>query len=131
MLIIGDDFRPYHPSYMQLMAEDDQRAADFTAADSARWVQLAIERSLAVRPHVIIEGTLRRPAVTISSARPYAQAGFASALHVVAVHEHVSRSRIFERYLRQIQHRGVGRYSNCAASRQSMRISRCCGREQL
>lgn len=111
MPIIGDDFRPYHPSYTQLMAEDDQRAAEFTAADAGRWVQRAITHSLAVRPHVIIEGTLRRPTVTLDSARPYAHAGFTTALHVMAVHEHVSRSRIFERYLRQIQHRGVGRYT--------------------
>ncbi|RRD23354.1 zeta toxin family protein [Actinomyces bowdenii] len=111
MPIIGDDFRIYHPQYRWLMDQDDQRASDATAADSARWVERAIVHSLTLGPHVVIEGTLRRPEVTAACARQYQEAGFNAFLHVVAVHEHVSRTRIFERYLQQVRHRGVGRYT--------------------
>lgn len=33
--IIGDDFRPHHPAYNRLLAEDDEAAAFYTDLDSA------------------------------------------------------------------------------------------------
>ena len=50
MAIIGDDLRAYHPQYEQLMVDDDQRAAPFTASDSAWWVEQAIEHAPAAAP---------------------------------------------------------------------------------
>lgn len=109
--IIGDDFRPYHPRFAELMHENDEIAARYTAADSGRWVEKTITHALQLRPHVLIEGTLRRPEVTEASARPFVESGFTAELHVLAVHEYVSRSRIFERYIQQLHASGHGRYT--------------------
>ncbi|WP_100812127.1 zeta toxin family protein [Microbacterium sp. HA-8] len=115
--IIGDDYRPYHPDYARLLAESDETAAFYTDRDTARWVERAIEHTLTVRPHVIVEGTLRRASVTIDTARRYHDAGFDTHLHVLAIHEVVSRLRIFGRYLDQLDRDGHGRYTLPAAHR--------------
>ena len=75
-LIIGDDFRPYHPRYFSLMEKGDELAAFYTDRDSARWVERAIEYTARLKPHVILEGTLRDPQVTLDTAKRYRPEGF-------------------------------------------------------
>lgn len=83
--IIGDDFRPHHPAYNRLLAEDDEAAAFYTDLDSGRWFEQAIAWAIERRPHVILEGTFRRPEVTIESAKNFADSGFEAHVHVLAV----------------------------------------------
>lgn len=111
MEIIGDDFRPYHPAYRQLLRHDDERAAFFTDLDSGQWVEMAIADSLDRHPHVILEGTLRRAEITTNTAARYQAAGFRTELYVVAVHEYFSRLYTVGRYLRQLRSTGFGRYT--------------------
>lgn len=111
MSIIGDEFRPYHPQYHALLAQNDEHAAFYTDADSARWIEQAIELSCTATPHVIVEGTLRTPAVTLRTAIGYRERAFATNLHVVAVHQYVSRLRIIGRYFEQVARSGHGRYT--------------------
>lgn len=113
--IIGDDFRPHHPAYNQLLAEDDEAAAFYTDLDSGRWVEQAIAWAIERRPHVILEGTFRRPEVTIESAKNFTDSGFEAHVHVLAVHKFVSRTRIFGRYYDQLRANGKGRYTLPAA----------------
>lgn len=111
MRIIGDEFRPYHPLYGHLLEKSDDTAAFYTDRDAGRWVERAIEHSVEHRPHVVLEGTLRDPRVTLSSAEQYQLAEFGTELHVVAVSEFISRTRIFGRYLSQVAAGGHGRYT--------------------
>lgn len=113
--IIGDDFRPHHPQYNRLLAEDDEAAAFYTDLDSGRWVEQAIAWAIEHQPHVILEGTFRRPEVAVESARAFVNAGFEARLHVLAVHKFVSRARIFGRYYDQLKANGRGRYTLPAA----------------
>jgi hypothetical protein len=109
--VIGDDFRPYHPEYSALVEENESLAAFYTDRDSGRWVERAINHTLQIKPNVILEGTLRNPQVTLDTATQYQAKGFDREMHIVAVHEFVSRLRIFERYLQQVEDTGSGRYT--------------------
>ncbi len=109
--IIGDEFRAYHPSYTILLRESDNLAAFYTDRDSGRWVEQAIEHSKKIGSHVILEGTLRSPDLTINTASGYRETGYSCEMHMIAVHEYVSRLRIFERYLSQVEKTGHGRYT--------------------
>lgn len=111
MKIIGDELRPYHPKWQQLLAENDELAAFYTDRDSARWVEKSIAYSQELQPNVILEGTLRNPDVTLGSATEYAKLNFRANLHVPVVHEFESRTRIFRRYFGQIEEDGHGRYT--------------------
>ncbi|OUZ11147.1 hypothetical protein BHE97_04645 [Aeromicrobium sp. PE09-221] len=110
-VIIGDEFRGYHPAYADLLETDDENAAFYTDRDSARWVEMSIDHAITVRSHIVLEGTLRNPDVTLGSARHAIGHGYAPELHVMAVHEFVSRQRIFRRYAGQIADAGHGRYT--------------------
>ena len=109
--IIGDELRGFHPNYKRLLEIDASRAAYYTDADSGRWVEQAIALTAQQGNCVIIEGTLRNPEVTIRTASHYLKHGFTAHLHVLAVHEFVSRSRIFNRYFEQVEKSGQGRYT--------------------
>jgi hypothetical protein len=66
--VIGDELRAYHPMYDALLRASDEDAAFYTDLDSGRWVEKSIDQVLGGRSHLILEGTLRRPEVTLSSA---------------------------------------------------------------
>lgn len=120
--IIGDEFRPYHPLYNDFLEQNDELAAFYTDRDSATWVEKSIAYTLEVRPHVVLEGTLRNPAITLETAADYHRHGFSTELHLVAVHEFISRTRIFGRYLDQIQRNGHGRYTLPEAHDRAYRV---------
>lgn len=107
----GDEFRPYHPDYPALNAEDDVTAAYYTDADTGVWVSRAIELVKGARSNILVEGTLRNPAVTIDSAEGLSKAGYRNELHVVVANQFFSRLRIFSRYLGQRRTDGYGRYT--------------------
>jgi predicted ABC-type ATPase len=109
--ISGDDYRSFHPLYEHLLMQDDALAAYFTDIDSGRWVEQAIAFTAAQHSHVVLEGTLRNPQVNLDTANRYLMTGYTAHLHIMAVHEFISRIRIFLRYLAQVEHRGYGRYT--------------------
>jgi UDP-N-acetylglucosamine kinase len=115
MQIIGDELRPFHPAYAGLLEQDDQLAAFFTDHDSGLWVEQAIAHSLQTKPHVVLEGTFRRPSVVDETVSRYQQQGFDRHLHIIAVHALISRTRIIGRYLSQIATEEHGRYTTTEA----------------
>jgi UDP-N-acetylglucosamine kinase len=109
-IIAADDFRQYHPAYKELAKERDDLSSIFTSPDAGRWLEQAIDYTAQLKPHVILEGTLRNPQGTLDVASRYCNAGFSEELHILAVHEFVSRLRVFDRYLNQVELSGHGRY---------------------
>jgi len=69
--IIGDDLRSYHPNYLSLMKTEDKFAAFYTDYDTGKWVELAINFVLTIKPNVIIEGTLRNPETTLQTSTAF------------------------------------------------------------
>jgi predicted ABC-type ATPase len=109
--IIGDEYRSFHPLYNSLLVQDDTLAAYYTDIDSGRWVEQAIEYAAKLGKCVVLEGTLRNPQTTLDTVSHYLAAGFKAHLHIIAVHEYVSRLRIFMRYFGQVASEGFGRYT--------------------
>ncbi|GAB3297258.1 hypothetical protein EK0264_15845 [Epidermidibacterium keratini] len=111
VMMIGTDlYRPYHPAYQSLMGQSDETMALLTNPDASKWTNLAISYSQHLRPHVLLEGTLKNPPEVQSHASRYVAEGFSAHLHIIAVHELVSRTRAIGRYLEQVAHDGSGRF---------------------
>ena len=110
MEINNDKFRKYHPEYSRLQREDDQRASYFTNIDADKWVQMAVATSQRIRPHVLLESSLRKPHESINITQSYKNLGFGAELHLVVVHEFTSRLSIAKRYLGQVVLDEPGRY---------------------
>lgn len=73
MVINGDDFRSYHPSYGELQRTDPLNAARYTDHDSGRWVEKLIAAAQERRVNLVIESTMRRPEVFVRHRRPAAR----------------------------------------------------------
>jgi len=120
--ITGDDLRSFHPQYDKLFEIDSSLAAYHTDTDSGRWVEQAIELTAQQGNCIIIEGTLRNPETTARTVSQYLKHGFSAHLHVLAVHEFISRTRIFSRYFDQIERNGRGRYTLPGAHDRSYKV---------
>ena len=110
--IVGDKFRAYHPLYQGMLEINPYLAGECTNADLSRWVQQSVDFTAQQGNCVVIEGTLREPEVNIRTASQYIKHGFTAHLHLLAVHEFVSRTRIFRRYFDQNdENSSYGRYT--------------------
>lgn len=107
--VIGDDLRPFHPRYAALMASDDKTAAFYTDKDSGRWVEKSIAHAKEHRLNLIIEGTMRSPAVVAETMHGLRQAGYEIDARALAVTERLSWQGVMQRYEAQKQDRGSGR----------------------
>jgi hypothetical protein len=107
--VIGDDLRPYHPAYASLMQRDDKTAAFYTDRDSGRWVEKSIAYAKEHRLNLVIEGTMRSPAVVADTMKGLRQAGYEIDARALAVNELLSWQGVMQRYEAQKQDRGAGR----------------------
>jgi hypothetical protein len=97
-LINGDELRPRHPHYKQLVAQDRATAADKTGEDVGLWVERGIRDAAANRFNAVIETTMRQPSVVLRTAHEFRAASYEVELRVVVVDPELSRLGIFERY---------------------------------
>jgi hypothetical protein len=111
LVINGDDFRAYHPENEELLKSDDTMAAYYTDADVGMWIGQAIDIAKENHANALVEGTLRRPEITIKSAGAFKNCGYVAELHVIITQEFFSRLRILFRYLDQRKNEGYGRYT--------------------
>lgn len=96
--IVGDDFRAYHPKYAELLRKDDRTAAFYTDRDTALWVEKSIAHALALRAHVVIEGTMRNPDKVASTLSDFRRACYQTEARVLAVPPRLSALGIAHRY---------------------------------
>lgn len=100
--IIGDDLRAYHPDYRRLIREDPLAMPATTASASAQWVELALEHAKEHHYNVLVEGTFRRPEVTLKTAALFHDAGYRTHLVAIAVPPWESQLSSIERF--QLDH---------------------------
>lgn len=100
--INGDELRPYHPHYEQLLAADKSTAADRTSEDVGLWVERGIREAAAAKFHAVIETTMRQPAVVARTAAMFAGAGHVVELRVLVVDPELSRLGIYQRFARSL-----------------------------
>lgn len=109
--IVGDDLRAYHPAYRQLLRESPALMPDATAQASGAWVRMAIDHALEHRHSIIVEGTFRRPELTLGEAHRFHEAGFSTHLVALAVPAPVSRLSTFQRYVDGVRESGQARWT--------------------
>jgi predicted ABC-type ATPase len=105
--INGDELRPLHPRYVELVAKDNTTAADKTAADVGLWVERGIREAVAGRFSTVIETTMRQPEVVRATAKQFTNAGFEFELRVVVVDPELSSLAIYERFARGLETPGA------------------------
>lgn len=107
--IIGDDLRAYLPQYKGLQRSDDKTAAFYTDRDTGRLIEKAISEAKDRRVNVLVEGTMRDPAVVERTLNDFRDAGYRTDARALAVSPELSSLGILQRYAAQKESRGVGR----------------------
>ncbi|BAL86505.1 putative zeta toxin [Actinoplanes missouriensis 431] len=108
-VVNSDFYKPFHPEYSRLLAEDDRNAAPYTSMDGRRWMAMAEEHLIGKRADVIIETTMRDPGDFAEPAAMFRAQGYRVEAAIMAVPEALSRLGIVHRYHDQVQELGHGR----------------------
>ncbi|MEU6059077.1 zeta toxin family protein [Streptomyces sp. NPDC047097] len=105
----SDLYKPYHPAYDELMAQDDTLMAAYTRADGRAWMAQAEEH---VRTHglnAIIQETSQNAQSVEDKMRAYRRSGARIEGLFMGVPKALSDQGIVNRYLEQLADRGQGR----------------------
>ncbi|GLX41137.1 hypothetical protein Sros01_72100 [Streptomyces roseochromogenus] len=97
--LTGDELRPLHPRYRELLDADAQTRETATAQASGAWVRMSIEHALHEGYSLLLEGVFRDPAMTIGTAVQFAQSRFDVEVVALAVRAERSRLDALDRFL--------------------------------
>lgn len=111
VVINGDEYREYHPSYKQIQAYYGLEAPNKTQEFSNTLVEFMKQECLRRKLNFIIEGTMRTYNVIESTAKEARSHGFKVEAHVMAIHSDDSYLGIFQRYEGEMGAYGYGRFS--------------------
>lgn len=113
--IIGDALRFLHPDFDRLMRSDPLSMPDATAAAAAYWVERALSHALDHDYSVLVEGTFRRPEVTLATAAAFRDAGYQVHAVALAVPAWESRLGIVDRFVTDHHTDAAARWTTLAA----------------
>ena len=100
--IVGDEYRRFHPAYVETLKADPLRMPDVTAQAAGRWIQMCVDHARDQGYSMLIEGTWRNAQVPLEAARVAHKDGRRVDAVVVAVQPEVSRLGTMERYYRDV-----------------------------
>lgn len=118
--VVGDDFRPFHPAYTQLMRDDPLHMPDATAQAAGRWVEMSLDRLKEQRSSLIIETTMRHPDATERTLNGFKRAGYRAEAIIVATPPELSLMGTLTRYVDQASRQGEGRWVDPKAHDEAM-----------
>ncbi|MFD9042236.1 zeta toxin family protein [Streptomyces bottropensis] len=105
----SDLYKPYHPAYARLMAEDDTLMAAYTRADGRAWMAQAEAYVREHGLHAIIQETSQNAAAVEEKMRAYRDSGARVEALFMGVPQAMSDQGIVNRYFEQLADRGQGR----------------------
>ncbi|WP_327097442.1 zeta toxin family protein [Nocardia vinacea] len=120
VILIADNYMPYHPWFHELRARDDFTAGDHIYPIAEKWLDMAIEYVIALRRNAILEegvGDLTRATGII---RRFDHNDYGSRTEAVAVRQEQSQLSNLTRFLEERMRPGTGRY---VPSRRRTRVS--------
>ena len=108
--VCGDFYKPYHPDYSRLLEKDDRTAGAYTRLDTRLWHAAAEDWVQSRGCHAVVETALADPREFAETAGRFRAAGTRVEVAVMGVPEALSRLGIVDRYLRQVEIHGHGRF---------------------
>lgn len=108
--IASDLYKPLHPSYTALLAEEERTAGLKVRPDVRRW-QAEVEAYVRVRDlDAVIETALTDPDEFRALSRAFRAAGHRLEVAVLATPEALSQLSVLDRYVREVNDARAGRY---------------------
>jgi hypothetical protein len=113
--VTWDDFRPFHPDYERLLAEQPAAMPDVTRPAARWWQDRAAAYLRTGHYNTLLEGGFRDPGNVLAAAESFDAAGYQVHVSALAVPAVLSRLGIIERYAGQVQAVGTGRWTTAAS----------------
>ncbi len=114
-IINGDDLRGYHPQYNHFLRHNEVDAADLTQPDINYWIEKAIKELSKEKYPMIVEGTMKNPAVPLRTASLLGDSGYKVDMNVILINPKVSRVDLVKRYIYQKLEIGYARFTKSEA----------------
>ncbi|WP_327332953.1 zeta toxin family protein [Streptomyces anulatus] len=112
----SDLYKPYHPQYARLMAEDDRLMTFYTGPDGRAWMQQAQQFVRGEDPlsggqklNALVQEIAMNPQYLAETMRSYRDVGTRIDAFVLAVSQALSEQGVLNRYHEQVRDRGQGR----------------------
>ncbi|MGW2181285.1 zeta toxin family protein [Streptomyces sp. NPDC001732] len=112
----SDLYKPYHPQYARLMAEDDRLMTLYTGNDGRAWMRQAQQFVRGEDPlsggrklNALVQEIAMDPQFLAETMRKYREVGTRIEGCVLAVAQALSEQGILNRYAEQVRDRGQGR----------------------
>jgi hypothetical protein len=112
---VGDDFRIFHPHYIELMKGKPAFMPNATAQASGRWVEMSLDWLRKNRRSLILETTMAHPDVVGKTLALFKKQGYRTRITIVATPPALSLVGTVKRYVEQVRQQGQGRWVNPAA----------------
>jgi UDP-N-acetylglucosamine kinase len=94
----GDALREYHPLFSNFVQDNEKMMPAYTAKDSGMWTRRLIEDLGRNRCNMLVETTMRSPAVVCETVRRLHEAGYNVQVNVFVVSYDKSLVGCFQRY---------------------------------
>ncbi|MFI5689926.1 zeta toxin family protein [Streptomyces sp. NPDC051636] len=114
--IDSDLYKPYHPQYAQLMAQDDRLMALYTGPDGRAWMRQAQQFVRGEDPlsggrklNALVQEIAMDPQFLAATMRQYRAVGTRTEVLALAVSQALSEQGILNRYYEQVRDRRQGR----------------------
>lgn len=99
VVLSGDDLRPFHPDYRDLVTQQPTQAPGILAKATSEWVRASIDRAREQGRSLLLEGTFHNPDVVASTAQRFAEQGYRVQAVTIATPRHESLLSATSRYL--------------------------------
>lgn len=93
-----DALRPYHEKFDEIMRDAPMKMDDHTGYEVWVWKGYLLNDAHSAKNNVVMEVTLRTVDQTRDQINFFKKEGYAVDMHVLAVHESISRLAIFQRF---------------------------------
>ncbi len=97
-----DALRSYHSKFNEIMQHDPMKMDDHTGYEAWVWKGFLLNDAHDAPNNIVMEVTLRTAEQTREQIKFFKKEGFATDLHVLAVHDSTSRLGIFQRFESEI-----------------------------
>ena len=98
LVINGDEFRRYHPDFDAIQAKYGKDAPKYTAEFSGKITGMAIQKALAEKYNVSVEGTFRTAETPMNTLDDMKRHGYETAVYIQTAPKDVSWASTIERY---------------------------------
>lgn len=109
--IVGDDFRQFHPDYLEVLRQRPLEMPHVTAHAAGEWTRMSVEHALASGFSCLIEGTWRDLSVPQTTVGLAHDAGFSVRAVALGVQPVVSRLATVERYYNAVESGAAARWT--------------------